>query len=219
MFKCPCGGLAGGCYCAERIGLTRATVTRERGQTFAASTRGAMRLRLHAIRLMPNINHPRARTAIQSHAIQRKSRYHFFTQGPQPICRELYAEVCALGRTSLKDICELADAAYNGDIGLTNGDAWATLHSSGSTVQSQTTPQRESDFCGFLDGLARSCSEAIPDGETVDSLAVAAPDGSDTCDFDDGGVEWRLPLREHKLIWRLYTLAVYNPYNAQFIMK
>ena len=220
VFKCPCGGLAGGSYCAERIGLTRATVTRERAQTFAASTRGGMRLRLHAIRLMPNIHHPRARTAIQFHATQRKSRYHFFTQGSQPICRELYAEVCALGRCSLEDICELADAAYNDDIDLTNDDAWATLHGSGSTVQSQTTAQRESDLCGFLDGLARSCSEAIPDGETVDSLAVAAPDGSDTCDVDDGGVEWRLPFREYKLIWRLYTLAVYNPYSyAQFIMK
>ena len=164
MFKCPCGRLVGGSYCAERIGLTRATVTRERGQTFAASTRGGMRLRLHAIRLMPNIHHPRARTAIQFHATQRKSRYHFFTQGSQPICRELYAEVCALGECALGDICQLADAAYNDDIDLTNDDAWATLHGSGSTVQSQTTAQRESDLCGFLDGLARSCSEAIPDG-------------------------------------------------------
>ena len=99
-------------------------------------------------------------------------------------------------------------------------NAWATLQGSGSTVQWQTTAQREFDLCGFLDGLARSCSEAIPDGETVDSLAVAAPDGSDMCDVDDGGVEWRLPFRENKLIWRLYTLVVYNPYSyAQFIMK
>ena len=64
--------------------------------------------------------------------------------------------MCALGRCSLEDICELADAAYNDDIDLTNDDAWATLHGSGSTVQSQTTAQRESDLCGFLDGLART---------------------------------------------------------------
>ena len=177
-----------------------------------------MRLRLHAIRLMPNIHHPRARTAIQFHATQRNSCYHFFTQGSQPICRELYAEVCSLGECALRDIYQLADAAYNDGIDLTNDDAWATLYGSGSTVQSQTTAQRESDLCGFLDGLARSCSEAIPDGETVDSLAVAAPDGSDTCDVDYGGVEWRLPFREYKLIWRQYTLAVYPARNVRLLL-
>ena len=217
-FKCPCGGYSGGSYCAERIGLRRETVTRERGQTFAASARGRMRLRLHAIRLMPNIQDPRALTSIRFHPTQRKSRYHFFAQGSQPICRETYAEMCGLGETCLREICKLADAAYEDNLDLTDDSAWSTL--CGSNVRTQEAEQRECDLVEYLDGLARSCSEAIPDGETVNSLSVAAPDGSETCDVDDGGVEWRLPFREYKLIWRLYSLAVYNPYSyAQFIMK
>ena len=219
-FKCPCGGYSGGSYCAERIGLRRETVIRERGQTFAASARGRMRLRLHAIRLMPNIQDPRALTSIRFHPTQRKSRYHFFAQGSQPICRETYAEMCGLGETCLREICKLADAAYEDNLDLTDDSAWSTLCGSNSNVRTQEAEQRESDLVEYLDGLARSCSEAIPDGETVNSLSVAAPDGSETCDVDDGGVEWRLPFREYKLIWRLYSLAVYNPYSyAQFIMK
>ena len=101
---------------------------------------------------------------------------------------------------------------------MTDDSAWSTL--CGSNVRTQEAEQRECDLVEYLDGLARSCSEAIPDGETVNSLSVAAPDGSETCDVDDGGVEWRLPFREYRLIWRLYSLAVYNPYSyAQFIMK
>ena len=217
-FKCPYDGYSGGSYCAERIGLRREIVTRERGQIFAASARGRMRLRLHAIRLMPNTQDPRALTSTRFHPTQRKSRYHFFAQGPQPICRETNAQMCGLGETCLREICQLADAAHEDNLDLADDSAWSTL--CGSNVRTQEAEQRECDLVEYLDGLAMSCSEAIPDGETANSLSVAAPDGSETCDADDGGVEWCLPFREYRRIWRLYSLAVYNPYSyAQFVMK
>ena len=126
--------------------------------------------------------------------------------------------MCGLGETCLREICKLADAAHEDNLDLADDSAWSTL--CGSNVRTQEAEQRECNLVEYLNGLARSCSEAIPDGETVNSLSVAAPDGSETCDVDDGGVEWRLPFREYKLIWRLYSLAVYNPYSyAQFIMK
>ena len=55
QFRCPCGFETEGEFCADRINLDAHTVLAERAATFSANVHGKGRLRLHAIRLKPNV--------------------------------------------------------------------------------------------------------------------------------------------------------------------
>ena len=216
LFACPCGRL-GGTYCAERIGLTSKVVANERNATFACRTRGKARLRMHAARLKPHVNIPARLTEERFFPRQNASRYHWYIAG-RAVCQETYAEVCALGESSIQCIRKLALAAAEQDLDLTED---ITPMSDGD-VRRGEIDQRSMDVKSFLEDFAQDCCEAIPDGGTVGRLSTdALYDDLDVQHADDdGGTEWRLPFRSCRVVWQSYCKFVMNPYSyVRFLVK
>ena len=173
---------------------------------------GKGRLRLHAIRLKPNVQDPRRLTSERFSAKQRPDKYHWFIKG-RPVCQETYAETCALGETCMQEIRTLACKAKDGFLDLT------AIEPGKGVVRQGEIDTRECAVVSFLDSLARSSCDAIPNGETVDGLS-SDPDTEVGRDDDDGGVEWRLPFRSARFVWRLYARATANAYSyPRFLVK
>ena len=213
-FRCPCGSF-GGVYCVVRIGLAVSAVENERNQTFAYSTKSKARLRFHATRLKSHVNVPARRTSEIFFPRQSASKFHWFLAG-RPVCQETYAEVCALGDSSIAQIRKLANDAFNGDLDLSV--APVTIFS--SVARQGLCDQRTIDLKTFMEDFARDSCEAIPDGHTIDSLSSDAADMDLQRDEDDGGSEWRLPFRSCHFIWKVYCSYVPNPYSyTRFLVK
>ena len=182
-FRCPCGSL-GGVDCVVRIGLAVSAVENQRNQTFAYSTKSKARLRFHATRLKSHVNVPARRTSETFFPRQSASKFHWFLAG-RPVCQETYAEVCALGDSSIAQIRKLANDAFNGDLDLSV--APVTILS--SVARQGLCDQRTIDLKTFMEDFARDSCEAIPDGHTIDSLSSDAADMDLQRDDDDGGSE------------------------------
>ena len=201
----------GGSFCVDRVELREDTVLKERLATFAARLHGKGRIRLHAIRLKPHVHPERQRTSERFFELQKKEKYHWFIQG-RPVCQETYAEVCALGESCMQEIRKLASEAHDGFLDLSQAPPRIS-----AGVRAAEVDGRECALSSFLDTLARSCCDAIPNGDTVDALASDA----EYChDDDDGGVEWKLPFRSSYFVWEMYVQAVEQPYSyPRFIVK
>ena len=221
-FRCPCGLQPGGAFCCQRIELTVDTVRQERSRTFAAPVLGKGRIRYHAIRLLPHIHDPGAHIATgRFFPAQRPSRYHFFVGG-QAVCQDTYMEVCALSNNVMAGIRKMANAAFRDDVDLINAAACDLRDAHVSERRKAETDRRTAEVIAFLDQLAEDCCEAIPDGETIESLAARDSADESINDGCDGGTEWRLPFRDYRVIWRMYACAgsVLNPYTySRFILK
>ena len=151
---------------------------------------GKARLRMHAARLKPHVNIPARLTEERFFPRQNTSRYHWYIAG-RAVCQETYAEVCALGESSIQCIRKLALAAAEQDLDLTED----TTPMSDGDVRRGEIDQRSMDVKSFLEDFAQDCCEAIPDGDTVGRLSTDAlyDDLDVQHDDDDGGTEWRLP--------------------------
>ena len=209
-FRCPCGYETSGSFCVDRIQLRAETVLQERCATFAARLHGKGRLRLHATRLKPNVQDVRRLTSERFSGLQRPEKYHWFIQG-RPVCKETYAEVCALGEQCMQAICSLAISAKDGFLDLSQAEPRRCI------VRDAEADGRECALVSYMDTLARGCCDAIPNGDTVDALASDPEYGRDD---DDGGVEWKLPFRSAYFVWQMYVQAVELPYSyPRFIVK
>ena len=168
---------------------------KERLATFAARLHGKGRIRLHAIRLKPHVHPERQRTSERFFELQKKEKYHWFIQG-RPVCKETYAEVCALGEQCMQAICSLAISAKDGFLDLSQAEPRRCI------VRDAEADGRECALVSYMDTLARGCCDAIPNGDTVDALASDPEYGRDD---DDGGVEWKLPFRSSYFVWEMYV--------------
>ena len=157
--------------------LRAETVLQERCATFAARLHGKGRLRLHATRLKPNVQDVRRLTSERFSGLQRPEKYHWFIQG-RPVCKETYAEVCALGEQCMQEICSLAISAKDGFVDLSQAELRCC------PVRDAEVDGRGCALVSFMDTLARGCCDAIPNGDTVDALASDPEYGRDD---DDGG--------------------------------
>ena len=175
-----CGYEAGGSFCVDRIQLRAETVLKERLATFSAKIRRKGLLRLHAIRLKPNVLDERRLTTERFSSLQRPDTYHWFIQG-RPVYQETYTEVCALSEKCTQQIRSLAKNAKGGYVDLSGAAPIA-----GCGVRDQEVGARECELMSFIGTLVWSCCDAIPNGETVDGLASDPDVGREE---DDGGGE------------------------------